>query len=173
MNADRDVIFVNQRGTLHSDPHLGCPEMDEFSFSRNKPWRSKTRRPQTSMPPRVAACKKSPGADRRRFRGLQHQGERGRYRRSAGKKLSIDQWNVYGVSYGTDLAQQLLRDHRTGIRSVVLDSVVPTSFNIIDHWWEAPASGLAAIFRAVRGPTRLRRRLSRPCRVCSSTPSTN
>ncbi len=31
MNADRDVIFVNQRGTLHSDPHLSCPEMDEFA----------------------------------------------------------------------------------------------------------------------------------------------
>ena len=24
MNADRDIIFVNQRGTLHSDPHLAC-----------------------------------------------------------------------------------------------------------------------------------------------------
>jgi hypothetical protein len=31
MNADRDVIFVNQRGTLHDDPHLSCPEMDNFS----------------------------------------------------------------------------------------------------------------------------------------------
>jgi hypothetical protein len=31
MNADRDVIFVNPRSTLHSDPHLGCPEMDELS----------------------------------------------------------------------------------------------------------------------------------------------
>jgi pimeloyl-ACP methyl ester carboxylesterase len=31
MNADRDVIFVNQRGTLHGDPHLSCPEMDEFT----------------------------------------------------------------------------------------------------------------------------------------------
>jgi hypothetical protein len=31
MNSDRDVIFVNQRGTVHSDPHLSCPEMDDFS----------------------------------------------------------------------------------------------------------------------------------------------
>ena len=31
MNADRDVIFVNQRGTVHSDPHLSCPEMDDFT----------------------------------------------------------------------------------------------------------------------------------------------
>ena len=31
MNAERDVIFVNQRGTVHSDPHLSCPEMDDFT----------------------------------------------------------------------------------------------------------------------------------------------
>ena len=30
MNADRDVIFVDQRGTLHSEPHLACPEQDAF-----------------------------------------------------------------------------------------------------------------------------------------------
>src|SRR5262249_11234351 len=30
MTADREIIFVNQRGTLHSDPHLGCREMDDF-----------------------------------------------------------------------------------------------------------------------------------------------
>jgi pimeloyl-ACP methyl ester carboxylesterase len=66
-------------------------------------------------------------------------------------KLGIDQWNVYDVSYGTDLAQQLLRDHAEGIRSVVLDSVVPPSVNIVDRCWEAPASGLAAIFQACAG----------------------
>src|SRR5215510_4625031 len=31
MNADREIIFVNQRGTLHSDPHLSCREMDDFT----------------------------------------------------------------------------------------------------------------------------------------------
>ena len=62
--------------------------------------------------------------------------------------LGIAEWNVYGVSYGTDLALQLLRDHPEGIRSVVLDSVVPPNRNIIDQWWEAPASGLAAIAAA-------------------------
>lgn len=54
------------------------------------------------------------------------------------KQLGIEKWNVYGVSYGSDLAQQLLRTHREGIRSMVLDSVVPTSFNLIDRWWQAP-----------------------------------
>ena len=30
MNANREVIFVNQRSTVHTDPHLSCPEMDAF-----------------------------------------------------------------------------------------------------------------------------------------------
>jgi hypothetical protein len=31
LNRDRDVIFIDQRGTLHSDPFLGCPEIDTFT----------------------------------------------------------------------------------------------------------------------------------------------
>ena len=30
INRDRDVIFVDQRGTLHADPLLSCPEIDQF-----------------------------------------------------------------------------------------------------------------------------------------------
>src|SRR3954467_3164645 len=30
INADRDVIFVDQRGTYHDDPFLPCPEIDAF-----------------------------------------------------------------------------------------------------------------------------------------------
>ncbi|MCA9876946.1 MAG: hypothetical protein KC442_04180, partial [Thermomicrobiales bacterium] len=30
INADRDVIFVEQRGTYHSEPFLACRENDEF-----------------------------------------------------------------------------------------------------------------------------------------------
>ena len=39
--------------------------------------------------------------------------------------LNIDNWHAYSVSYGSDLALQLLRDHPEGIRSVVLDSLLP------------------------------------------------
>jgi hypothetical protein len=30
-NRDRNVIFVDQRGTLHADPLLSCPEIDDFA----------------------------------------------------------------------------------------------------------------------------------------------
>ena len=37
------------------------------------------------------------------------------------KVLGYAAWNVYGTSYGSYLAQTLMRDHPEGIRSVVLD----------------------------------------------------
>jgi len=43
--------------------------------------------------------------------------------------LGIRQWNLLGYSYGTDLAQVLLARHPQGIRSVVLDSVLPVDMN--------------------------------------------
>ena len=39
--------------------------------------------------------------------------------------LGYDQWNLWGTSYGTALAQELLKVDEDGIRSVVMDSVVP------------------------------------------------
>ncbi|RZL80970.1 MAG: alpha/beta hydrolase [Rhodococcus sp. (in: high G+C Gram-positive bacteria)] len=62
--------------------------------------------------------------------------------------LGLDEWNVYGVSYGSDLALTVLRDHPDGVRSVVLDSVVPTQSNIIGEFWPNAAEGYRALFDA-------------------------
>jgi pimeloyl-ACP methyl ester carboxylesterase len=40
--------------------------------------------------------------------------------------LGVDEYNIYGISYGTRLALSIMRDHpHSGIRSVVLDSTFP------------------------------------------------
>ncbi len=39
--------------------------------------------------------------------------------------LGYAEWNLYGVSYGTRLAQTVMRDFPEGVRSVILDSVYP------------------------------------------------
>ena len=49
------------------------------------------------------------------------------------RALNVAQWNVYGYSYGTDLALSLVRDHPEGIRTVTIDSVVPP--NIVSLPW--------------------------------------
>ena len=63
------------------------------------------------------------------------------------KVLGLTTWNVYGTSYGSYLAQTLMRDHPEGIRSVVLDSVLPTTYTIPENWWITRA-GFDNIFQA-------------------------
>ncbi|CAM4438462.1 Tripeptidyl aminopeptidase precursor [Mycobacterium basiliense] len=146
MNADRDVIFVNQRGTVHSDPFLSCPEMDDFTAHAVD---LDFTAPSTAdlAAAAVTACRNKLSPSNFDFAAYSSR-ENAADIADLRVQLGIENWNVYGVSYGTDLAQQLLRTHPDGIRSLVLDSVVPSSINIVDRWWEAPASGLAAIFQA-------------------------
>ena len=55
---------------------------------------------------------------------------------------------MYGVSYGTNLALQLLRDHPEGIRAMVLDGVVPPQTRSVEVDWAAAATGYQALFDA-------------------------
>ena len=146
MNADRDVIFVNQRSTLHNDPHLSCPEMDEFTAQAvGLVYQAESTAALDAAA--ITACRKRlvpTGVDLAAYNTRENAADIADLQVA----LGIKQWNIYGVSYGTDLALQLLRDHPEGIRSAVLDSVVPPSQNIVDKWWKAPASGLKAIFEA-------------------------
>jgi pimeloyl-ACP methyl ester carboxylesterase len=48
------------------------------------------------------------------------------------------------------MALQLLRDHPEGIRSLVLDSVVPPQVNLIEGFWPNAAEGYRALFEACR-----------------------
>ncbi|WP_324276787.1 alpha/beta hydrolase [Blastococcus brunescens] len=56
--------------------------------------------------------------------------------------LGYDQWNLYGISYGTRLAQAAMRDHPDGIRSVVLDAAYPVD---ADLYAETPGNAVRAM----------------------------
>ena len=45
--------------------------------------------------------------------------------------LGYETFNFYGVSYGTELGQFLMRERPPGLRAVVLDAVVPLGFSLI------------------------------------------
>jgi pimeloyl-ACP methyl ester carboxylesterase len=61
--------------------------------------------------------------------------------------LGIGAWNVFATSYGSYLAQTLMRDHPEGIRSVVLDSVLPATYNVAQNW-QNTRDGFDSIFEA-------------------------
>ena len=143
-NSDRDLVFVEQRGTYKSDPLLACPEIDEFQAD----WVTlDSTDPATAEKSGAAtrACRErilAEGWDPADYNTEENSADLADLRVA----LGIDEWNLYGVSYGTDLALQTLRDHPEGIRSVVLDSVVPPQENIFDHFWPSAANGFDVLF---------------------------
>lgn len=142
-NANRDVILLEQRGTYKSEPQLSCPEVtaakvDSLDESYLDP------RTARSSGQAVQAC-----ADRLRADGIDlsayNTPENAADAADLRVALGIPEWDVYGVSYGSDVALHLLRDHPAGIRAVVLDSVLPPEVNDVDEAWPAAAEGLQAL----------------------------
>lgn len=146
LNANRDVIFVDQRGTHRADPRLPCNTWERFIFdSVSLPFAADSTSVAENLT--IKACRDeltAAGYDVASYNTTENAADIAELRTA----LGIEQWNVYGVSYGTKLALSVLRDHPQGIRSVVLDSVSPPTNNIVEVWWTAPATLFKEIFAA-------------------------
>jgi pimeloyl-ACP methyl ester carboxylesterase len=154
-NRDRDLILMDQRGTLFSEPALTCEVIDRFN------------RLQVALPldarstrrKHVAATRKcrrdlvARGIDIAAYNTTENAADFADLRRA----LGYDRWNVFGVSYGTDLALTIVRDHPEGLRSVILDSTVPPSVVELSGFWPNARDGFQNIFRACTAQARCRR----------------
>jgi pimeloyl-ACP methyl ester carboxylesterase len=145
-HRDRDVIFLDQRGALKSDPFLSCPEIDAFMESTvGLSWSAPETAQQSAETTR--SCRDrlaSAGAYLAAYNTTESASDIADLRIAMG----IDRWNIYGISYGTDLALQVLRDHPEGVRSVVVDAVLPPNINPIETGWRAARESATAIYEA-------------------------
>src|SRR4051812_36460587 len=130
LNADRDVIFVDQRGTLHADPFLNCPEIDTFGVASLglAPTAARTETAHLAATDGCHARLRASGYNLTTFDTAQNAADIADLRTA----LGIKEWNIYGVSYGSDLALTILRAHPAGVRSVVVDGVVPPQSIILE-----------------------------------------
>lgn len=62
--------------------------------------------------------------------------------------LGYPAYNIYGISYGTKLGQEVMRSAPDGLRSVVLDSVAPVQVPIYDTLALPHAEAIQGIFDA-------------------------
>jgi pimeloyl-ACP methyl ester carboxylesterase len=123
LRAQRDVVLVENRGLVLSEPSLMCEEKVEAAFAALE------RAPSSGEPvdaPQVAmrACYerlKSEGVNPRAFTFAAMSDDMVMVMTA----LGYETFNVYGTSAGTAVAQHLLRDHPERLRSVVIDSAVP------------------------------------------------
>ncbi|NJM42020.1 MAG: alpha/beta fold hydrolase, partial [Anaerolineae bacterium] len=126
---DRDVILFDQRGTLYSKPALTCKELRELS-DRTLDQKLSLEESSKLAADAMAACRdrlKAEGVNLAAFNSLENAADVEALRVA----LSYEKINLYGVSYGTLLALHVMRDFPGGLRSVILDAVVPTNLNYV------------------------------------------
>ncbi|NJN82066.1 MAG: alpha/beta hydrolase [Caldilineaceae bacterium] len=142
LRTDRDMLLMEYRGATLSEPAFFCPELegdlDDFagmSYSEEVAWNAE--------------------ALQRCYQRLTDQGHNlSAYHVAAAAAdvadlrtaLGFDEINVVGVSYGTPVLMELLRDHSEGVRSVILDSVNPPEVNYYGEQLSSFNMALTAVF---------------------------
>lgn len=141
-NLDRDVIFFDQRGTGLSSPSLQCPD---FGLSVWEAYANLMTLEEGAdhVATTLLACYQDyldQGIDLNQYTTAQNAADLDDIRRAMG----YEEWNVYGISYGSRLALTAMRDYPEGIRAAVIDGVVPVQG---DLYLETPSNGFGAINR--------------------------
>ncbi|AJF63730.1 alpha/beta fold hydrolase [Streptomyces vietnamensis] len=156
VNRNHDLIVMAQRGTLHSQPNLACPEIDRFNvravglrYDAPSTGRLLVRATEECRDRLTAA-----GIDLSAYNTTENAADFAALRRA----LGIDRWNVYGYSYGTNLALTYLRRHPEGIRSVAIDSIAPPQVVNLPWTWDSAAEGIGEIFAACEAQPRCKSR---------------
>ena len=116
----RDVVFFDQRGAGWSQPSLVCPEVEALKIAelKGQPFSL-----EESLAPYLACRDRLQGAgvNVAAYNTTENAADVDDLRRA----LGYEQINLFGVSYGTMLAQVIVRDQADHIRSAVLDSAYP------------------------------------------------
>jgi pimeloyl-ACP methyl ester carboxylesterase len=119
VQADRDIVLVDQRGTGKSNG-LECKSEDESLAQLSEPL-------EVGMA-RLRACmeKLSEKADLRLYTTTIAMDDLNDVR----QHLGYDKINIYGGSYGTRAALVYLRQHEPTVRSVIIDGVAPPDMRL-------------------------------------------
>lgn len=138
--ANRDVIFFDQRGTGYSQPGLFCPPLAVDSllgkipvgaFQENE--RPELLQLQIDLYTACGQAYQAAGVDLTKYNTPENAADIEDLRLA----LGYGQLNLIGGSYGTRLALEAMRFRPATIRSAVLDSLAPPTYNF---QVEAPAS---------------------------------
>lgn len=126
--ANHTFIMFDQRGTGFSEPSLACPELIDLTLETLDDDLT-TEEGQALYLESLAECRErlvDEGVDLTAYNSAENAADVADLRIA----LGYEEWNLYGISYGTRLAQTIMRDHPEGIRSVILDSAYPLAANL-------------------------------------------
>jgi pimeloyl-ACP methyl ester carboxylesterase len=139
---DRDIIFIDQRGIGRSRPNLQCTES------------------QLDIGEALDACyeRLSSTVDLDAFDSVNNAHDIDQVRQA----LGYEKWNLLGISYGTRLGLTVMRDYPEGVRSALLDSVVPLHRDILAEVGINGYSAMLAAFEACADDTVCNRKYPDP-----------
>lgn len=147
LNANRDLILMEYRGATLSEPAFFCPELETetaelagISYREEVAW---TNEAWQSCYDRLVA----EGHDLSAYDVAAAAADVADLHRAMG----LDEINVIGVSYGTPVLMELLREHGDGIRAATLDSINPPEVNYYGEQLKSFTAALDAVFAACAG----------------------
>jgi pimeloyl-ACP methyl ester carboxylesterase len=147
--SDRDFIVFDQRGVGLSEPSLHCPEylslfIDgvDTPYFRSDGFAGRLRAAMKTCRERLLAD----GIDLSAYTTDQNAADVALLQAA----LGYEQINLLGISYGTRLALNVMRDHPDGIRSVILDSPLPFDINLRAEEAANMADSFARVFASCR-----------------------
>ena len=111
LRRDRDIILLDQRGTGRSS-RLDCPSADAEDLETAD---------SDELLELVADCVASLNGDPRFYTTSVAVSDLERLRLA----LEVPEWNIYGISYGTRVAQHYLRRYPEHTRALILDGIAP------------------------------------------------
>ncbi len=148
LSANRDLVIFDQRGTGLSEPALDCPEMIELRDSiigqdmSNEEVLALGLNALSTCHDRLV----SEGVNLAAYTSAESAADVN----DLMSILGYEEWNLYGLSYGTRLALTTMRDFPEGIRSVVLDSSYPLQVNLYVTIAENADRALEKLFEGCR-----------------------
>ncbi|NTX11176.1 alpha/beta hydrolase [Myxococcus sp. CA056] len=124
---ERDLIVLEQRGVKMAQPALECPEINTLKgeMAAGRLRGASAQNALTKAAGRCRATLTASGVDLDGYTTTATADDIEDLR----KVLGYETWNLQGLSYSTRLMLTVLRRHPAGVRSVILDSVLPPEVN--------------------------------------------
>ena len=141
--GNHDLILVDQRGTGYSKPSLQCPEVVNLQFTTD-----------VDLTPQQQADAQNQALTTCHAHLVAQGIKLSAYTTASDAAdihdlidaLGYPQVDIYGVSYGTRLALEVMRAHPQRVRSVILDSTVPAQLNTLTDVPAATARVFGTLF---------------------------
>ena len=144
--SERDFVVFDPRGTGYTKPVLDCDELrttDLLDLQGKIPENQR----RAYYGGALQTCRyalSSAGIDLSAYTSAAYAADV----RDLLNVLGYQQANLYAVSYGTRVAQIVLRDYPQVVRSVILDSVVPLESKVLEALPKSQEDALEALFAA-------------------------